>query len=88
MDTYWQAIDATLAELRTVKGVEQVLALCPHQSAGDGFWGGGDGDEMLAALHEAGWRPVWYKATYHWCALAPDGTALTYVEGDLYRGTE
>lgn len=56
-----------------------------YRGIGDGAFMG-DGDDMLGALYAASWRAVDYRASYHWCLKAPDGSMLTYVEGDLYRG--
>jgi hypothetical protein len=87
VSTFREINEAQLAQLATMTTVEEVLALCAPVagvSVGDGFWIG-DGDELLGALYDAGWRSVDYRAPYHWCLKAPDGSLLTYVEGDLYR---
>lgn len=88
MKAYWEAIDAQLRQLKTAPSADAVITLCPHVpdlSSGNGWWGG-DGDDMLGALYDAGWRSVDVRASYHWCLKAPDESMLTYVEGDLYRG--
>lgn len=94
IDTYWQAISAIQVKLATVATVDEVLALCPRVpevSSGAGWWGG-DGDDMLGALYDAGWTCVEYRAPYHWCLRAPKATTgsrlLTYTEGDLDRGNQ
>lgn len=88
MSSFREINDAQLAQLATATTVEEVLAICgpvAGVSVGDGFWIG-DGDEMMGALYDAGWKNVDVRASYHWCLKAPDGSLLTYVEGDLYRG--
>lgn len=88
MSSYWDVIEAQLARVKEAKSAETVLTVCAHEpglSAGNGFWGG-DGDDLLGALYDAGWKSVDVRASYHWCLQAPDGSLLTYVEGDLYRG--
>ena len=53
----------------------------------DGFFAGGGGDgSVWGSLREAGWHTVWSEAGYHWCMRSPCGDAITYVEGDIYRG--
>jgi hypothetical protein len=87
MDGFWAAVDSQLELLRTARTAGEVLAICPGDAGGCGFFAGGGGDAtVLGALREAGWRTVDYRAEYYWCAEAPDGSLITYVEGDLYRG--
>lgn len=35
-----------------------------------------------------GWTYVWIEADYYWAMQAPDGSVITYVEGDVYRGNQ
>jgi len=92
MKDFWDAIDAQIAALESTTTVDAVLAICPTipgTSSGDGFFEGSGGDKsVLGALKVAGWKVVRYRAHYYWAAQAPDGSMLTYVEGDLYRGNK
>lgn len=89
LDSFWKIIDEQIRRLRTASTVDEVLAICPEVSSGDGFFAGGGGDETVyAALVDAGWSTVWYDAIYFWCMKSPSGEPLTYVEGDLYRGNQ
>lgn len=52
-----------------------------------GFFAGGGGDgSVQASLAEAGWVTIWAEASYYYAMRAPCGDAITYVEGDIYRG--
>lgn len=95
-DDFWDAVHAQLTELRSAKNVDDVLRILSYErnpygpeSSGvaDGFFAGGDGGAVMSALEDAGWHLHWYKATYHYAIQAPDGSVLTYVEGDLYRAS-
>lgn len=88
MSDFRSTVDALLVKLCAAKTVDEVMVICakePEISAGEGFWIA-DGDAMLGALYNAGWQCVEYRAVYHWCLRAPDGSLLTYTEGDLDRG--
>lgn len=88
-DTFWAKIDAQLGELRTAKtaaDVLRILAVRDHNSPA--FFAGSGGDATVDdALSGAGWRYVWSEANYHWAMRAPDGSEITYVEGDIYPGS-
>jgi hypothetical protein len=90
MDQFWELIDAQLLQARgakTAADVLQIFAVTEHNSPA--FFGGSGGDNALDdALYEAGWTYVWSKANYWWAMRAPDGTGITYVEGDIYDGVE
>lgn len=89
LDGFWAAIDGQLSALRTAGTVDEVLSICGGKagaSSGDAFFGGGDGDEFMGALMDAGWVIAQCEASYFWAMRAPDGGLLSYVEGDLYRG--
>ncbi len=49
----------------------------------DAFWHG-DGDSMWDALSDRGWVFYDFEAPYLWSATAPDGSAIRFVEGDIY----
>lgn len=76
LDGFWKYIEAQIADLAEAKTAADVLRICPRSpdtSSGDGFFGGGDGDDVWGALFEAGWQPVWSEATYFWCMKSPGG---------------
>lgn len=87
---FWQAIEAQCAELRTAKTADAVIEILNRYgppSVGDAFFAGSGGDTQVhGCLDEAGWTYVWREADYHWAMRAPDGSMITYVEGDIYRG--
>jgi hypothetical protein len=90
LDQFWAAVDAQLAELATAKSATDVVSILnkyENPSCGDAFFAGSGGDGSIAdALDEAGWHFPDFRADYHWCATAPDGSQVTYVEGDVYYG--
>lgn len=59
-----------------------------QDGAAQGFFAGsGSGDDTVDdALDDAGWTYVWSRAAYWWAMRAPDGSVITYCEGDIYRG--
>lgn len=89
---FWQHIDSQLERLRAARTADDVLAILPKipgTSAGDGFFEGSGGDGTVSeSLLDAGWNFVWRQAGYYWCMKAPNGDAVTYIEGDLYRGDQ
>lgn len=96
MDNFWKTVEAQLAELRTAQNADDVLRILDrernpygpdHGVAGDGFFAGSGGDDSLwDALTDAGWTQVWAEAVYYYVMKAPDGSMITYIEGDVYRG--
>src|SRR5690348_8153516 len=92
--TFWATIDAQLQEATQAGSAEDVLRIFatennpygdPDISGAPGFFAGSGGDGSLReALWEAGWDVVWAEASYHWAMRAPDGSGITYVEGDLF----
>lgn len=93
LDAFWAVVEQQLDQLKTAKTADDVIRICPATpgiSSGDGFFGGSGGDASVeGALHEAGWTHIWREAHYHWAMHAPgDGGAITYVEGDLYKGNQ
>jgi hypothetical protein len=94
---FWAHIGAQLEEAGTAGSAADVLRIFAHENDpyGEGhntgvpafFAGSGGDDSLYEALSDAGWEPVWWKAGYWWCMKAPDGSAVTYVEGDIYEGT-
>ena len=88
LDWYWAIIDRQRGRLRVARTAGDVLRILggkDNASSGDGFYGG-DGEDMWEALRAAGWSDVWSEAGYHWAMRAPDGSVVTYCEGDVYAG--
>jgi hypothetical protein len=94
-DNFWGVIKAQVEELRTAKGADDVLRILSkerdpygpdHETGGcDAFFAGGGGDDTVhESLVDAGWRTIWYEAWYYWAMRAPDGTVITYIEGDIF----
>lgn len=90
MNKFWAAIEAQCAELRTAKSANEVVTILNKYgppSSGDAFFAGGGGDTGVnECLYEAGWVITWAEANYYWVMQAPDGSLLTYIEGDVYLG--
>lgn len=95
LDTFWEAIEKQLEELKMAKTADEVLAILalernpygPGVGSGHAFFAGGGGDETPAdPLLDNGWRVIWWDAPYYYALQAPDGSSITYVEGDVYRG--
>lgn len=96
LTSFWAEVDAQLTELKTAATAADVLRICatdknpygdPHISSSPAFFAGGGGDDsVMDALREAGWVVTWAEADYHYTMKAPDGTYITYVEGDIYEG--
>lgn len=87
---FWEEIEAQLAQIRRARTVDDVIAALGGSEAasvGDAFFGGSGGDETLfGALIDAGWRVRSIESDYYFVATSPGGEALTYIEGDVYRG--
>lgn len=97
LDGFWAAVDQQLTELKSATSADDVLRiLSPERNpygadscSADGFFAGSGGDDSVwGSLIEAGWTLVWAEASYHYVMRAPDGSAITYVEGDIYRGNQ
>jgi len=101
MDTFWETIEAQLADLEeatTAARVIEILGLdknpygeesCMTREPNSkrGFFAGSGGDgSVRAALGRAGWRTTWAEASYYYVMEAPNGDLITYVEGDVYVG--
>ncbi|WP_328377056.1 hypothetical protein OHB13_11940 [Streptomyces sp. NBC_00440] len=90
-DNFWKLIDAQLKELESAKGADDVMRILgkDEPSAGEAFFAGSGGDDAVSeSLITAGWSYVWAEWEQHYAMKAPDGSGITYVEGDVYRGTE
>jgi hypothetical protein len=99
MDTrkFWAVIDGQLEQAATARTAGDVLRIFgtagnpygdPSVSGAPGFFAGSGGDgSLMNALTDAGWTVAWAESGCHWAMRAPDGSGITYVEGDLYPGT-
>lgn len=95
---FWAAIDSQLAECREARSADDVLRILatevnpygdPTVTSAPAFFAGSGGDDsLMEALEIAGWDMIWAEASYHYAMRAPDGSAITYVEGDIYPGSE
>ena len=90
LSSFWEQIDSQLEQLTSARSADDVITSLGGKasaSVGDAFFEGSGGDgSVYESLSEAGWTVVWFEAGYHWCMQAPDGSRITYVEGDIYRG--
>ncbi|MFF7115443.1 hypothetical protein ACFY91_24470 [Streptomyces albogriseolus] len=88
LDTFWAAIAEQLQELRTAKNADDVLStLASGHGLDRGFFAGSGGDDTVSdALYAAGWELVWAESSIYYTMRAPDGSMITYIEGDIYRG--
>jgi hypothetical protein len=94
---FWWVIDIQLAECRGARSADEVLRILatagnpygdPSITGAPAFFAGSGGDDsLMAALEVAGWTLIWAKAHYHYAMRAPDGSAITYVEGDIFDGS-
>lgn len=96
---FWAVIAGQLKELESASSADDVISILSAErnpygpgwdgmdGAAEGFFAGSGGDNTVDdALDTAGWRYLWSRAGYWWAMSAPDGSAITYVEGDVYRG--
>ncbi|MFF8618614.1 hypothetical protein [Streptomyces sp. NPDC015350] len=88
LDIFWAVIAEQLQELRTAKNANDVLRILASEgTVAPGFFGGSGGDETVRdALCTAGWELVWEQFSFCYTMRAPDGSMITYIEGDVYRG--
>src|SRR5205823_4439040 len=90
-DAFWEVVDAQLKELESARNATDVIRILsqernplgPGASSAPAFFAGSGGDDTVAgALSVAGWDFVWSVASYYYCMRAPDGSVITYIEGD------
>lgn len=88
LDSFWEVIAEQLQQLRTAKTADDVLRILANgQGLDRGFFAGSGGDETVSgALHTAGWELVWAESSIYYTMRAPDGSMITYIEGDILRG--
>lgn len=95
--SFWKTIETQLAECQKAGSADDVLRILatehnpygdPSVSGAPAFFAGSGGDDsLMAALEAAGWSVTWAEAHYHYKMQAPDGSTITYVEGDIFPGT-
>lgn len=95
MAEVWEVVREQLRDLlyaTTAADVVNVLSwernpLGHQHGTADGFFAGAGGSATVwDALRKAGWRTAWSGAENHYVMRAPDGTHITYLEGDIYLG--
>ncbi|MFD6470523.1 hypothetical protein [Streptomyces goshikiensis] len=87
-DRFWAVIAEQLQELRTAKTAGDVLhILASDSTTAPGFFAGSGGDDTVSgALLTAGWEQVWAESSLYYTMRAPDGSMITYIEGDIFPG--
>ncbi|MFI1528616.1 hypothetical protein [Streptomyces griseus] len=89
-DNWRERTSAQLVALESAKSADDVLRILPvvpGVSAGDGFYElSGSDPSVWDSLRKAGWVQIWAVASYYYAMRAPDGSVITYIEGDVYRG--
>lgn len=103
-NAFWTAVRQQITELRTAATADDVLRILgpdrnPYRLEnpswdgmdGQGFFAGGDADDVADALGDAGWERVWSspkpgEGHCFYAMRAPNGDVITYCEGDVYRG--
>lgn len=91
LDDYWNNYDRCLDRILAGVTVEELIRTCNEhfdKSVADAFFPGGGDRDMAGTLMEAGWSMVWCRADYYFAARDREGNTITYVEGDIYRGTQ
>ena len=98
---FWSVIHNQIADLRDAKSADDVIRILSHErnpyrldnpnwngmdGAADGFFAGGSGDDVWESLIAAGWARLWDQGTHYFALRAPDGSMITYCEGDVYKG--
>lgn len=96
LSSYWENYRSCLDMIRdgpdgggvTVDELIQVCNAHFDKSVADAFFPNGADQDMLGTLMESGWTTVWVRADYYFAARDRNGATLTFVEGDIYRGTQ
>ncbi|MFD5079537.1 hypothetical protein [Streptomyces sp. NPDC058371] len=96
-DPFWTVIAEQHKELQSARTADDVIRILSHDrnpygpdwdgAVGDAFFAGSGGDKTVnAALRIAGWTTSWAESSICYTMRAPDGSMITYIEGDIYRG--
>lgn len=96
MPDFWTVIRAQLSELTSAASATDVIRILGHDrnpyrpsspmSSTPGFFAGSGGDGTVSdALETAGWAHLGGSAL-HYAMRAPDGSVITYCEGDVSIG--
>lgn len=89
-ENFWGKIATQLDALESAQSADDVLRILPVVPGitdGDGMFEGSGGDRTVwDSLRKAGWVQIWAAASYYYAMRAPDGSVITYIEGDVYRG--
>lgn len=94
---FWTVIAEQHTELQSARTADDVIRMLSHDrnphgpiwdgAVGDAFFAGSGGDRTVAAaLRTAGWTTVWAESALYYVKCAPDGSMITYIKGDIYRG--
>ncbi len=89
---FWATIKTQLGECEHAGSADDVILATERNPYDDPtitgapafFAGSGGDDSLMEALRTAGWTVTWAEAPYHYKMQAPDGSAITYVEGDIF----
>jgi len=94
IDPFWVTIKEQLKELESAKSADDVVRILAHEKnpygfkcgSEDAFFAGGGGDDSVQdALIKAGWDLVWSESSTYYTMRAPDGSLITYIEGDIRK---
>lgn len=96
LDDFWLIIDDQIAQLQKARTADDVMRILatgknpygdPKITPAPAFFAGSGGDKtVISALLLAGWTVAWSRASYWYAMTAPDGSSITYTEGDIERG--
>lgn len=96
-DHFWTVIAEQHKELESARCADDVLRILSHDrnpygpnwegAAEEAFFAGGGGSKTVSeALEIAGWTTIWAESSVYYTMCAPDGSLITYIEGDIKRG--
>lgn len=96
-DTFWTVIAEQHKELETSYNADDVIRILSHDrnpygpgrggATSDAYFAGSGGDRTVnEALRTAGWTTIWAESPLYYVKQAPDGSTVTYIEGDICRG--
>jgi hypothetical protein len=92
---FWTTIRQQVSELKEAKSADDVVHTLSHDrnpygsgtGCEDGFFAGSGGEESVyEVLTGNGWREVWAESGIYYTLEAPDGSRITYIEGDIRKG--